>query len=138
MTNTTSFKQFKLNDELISAVTELGYEEATPVQTASIPILLEGDDLIAQAQTGTGKTAAFALPALSRIDLTLKKPQVLVLAPTRELAMQVAQAFKTYAKQVKGFNACAIYGGQDYKIQLNALSRGATSHRWYGCCFFVA
>lgn len=117
------FKALGLDATILSALTELGYEMPTPVQNQSIPILLEGRDLIAQAQTGTGKTAAFALPVLSQIDLKDSNTQALVIAPTRELAMQVAEAFKGYAKKMKGFQVTSIYGGQDYTIQLRALKK---------------
>ena len=110
--------------ELLSTLEDLGYESPSPVQEQSIPILLEGGDLLAQAQTGTGKTAAFALPILSRLDAAKNYPQALVLAPTRELAIQVAEAFKTYARKTTGFRVLPIYGGQDYSIQLKALKRG--------------
>lgn len=120
-----TFSEFSLNAAVLTAVQALGYEHPTPVQSQSIPILQKGDDLLAQAQTGTGKTAAFALPILSKLDLNLKAPQAIVLAPTRELAIQVAENFESYAKHLKGFKAIAIYGGQDYKPQLNALKRGA-------------
>lgn len=124
----SSFKSFGvlgLNSPLLSALSELGYEEPSPIQQASIPVLLEGRDILAQAQTGTGKTAAFALPILSTISLEKNYPQALVLAPTRELAIQVAQAFQQYAKHLPGFHVLPIYGGQDYRTQLKALKRGA-------------
>lgn len=124
MSSITSFSQLGLAEDLLSPIAKLGYEIPTPVQSESIPILLEGHDLLAQAQTGTGKTAAFALPALSKIDVSIKAPQVLVLAPTRELAIQVAEAFQTYAVNLESFNAIAIYGGQNYNIQFKALKRG--------------
>jgi len=118
------FNKLGLPPELLSALTELGYETPTPIQIQSIPPLMEGNDLQAQAQTGTGKTAAFALPILSNLDLSLKKPQALIIAPTRELAIQVAEAFQSYAKHLKNFHVTPIYGGQDYQIQLRALKRG--------------
>jgi ATP-dependent RNA helicase DeaD len=124
MSTAISFEQFGLKPEVLTAVTELGYENPTPVQEASIPFLMEGNDLLSQAQTGTGKTAAFALPILSHIDLETKSPQALILAPTRELAIQVAEAFQSYAKHLDGFHVAPIYGGQDYQIQLRALKRG--------------
>lgn len=120
-----SFPGFKLAKPLLDALQKLGYETPSPVQTQSIPILLEGYDLIAQAQTGTGKTAAFALPILEKINLQKTHTQALVLAPTRELAIQVAEAFQSYAKFLKGFYVTAIYGGQDYSKQIRALKRGA-------------
>ncbi len=125
MSSMKSFDQLGLDPALLSAISELGYETPTPVQEQSIPILLQGDDLLAQAQPGNGKTAAFALPILAQLDVTIKKPQALILAPTRELAIQVAEAFQSYARHLKGFNVTPIYGGQDYRIQLRALKRGA-------------
>jgi len=124
MPATTDFKSLGLIPALTTSVTELGYETPTPIQEQSIPVLMEGRDLLAQAQTGTGKTAAFALPILSRLDMSLQDPQALVIVPTRELAIQVAEAFQSYAKHMKGFHVTPIYGGQDYRIQLKALKRG--------------
>lgn len=121
---TVRFSELGLPDPIIQALTEIGYEEPSPIQAESIPSLLEGHDLLGQAQTGTGKTAAFALPLLSRIDLKQSKPQLLVLAPTRELAIQVAEAFQSYARHLKGFHVLPIYGGQSYEIQLRQLRRG--------------
>jgi ATP-dependent RNA helicase DeaD len=126
MTDTIdSFAALKLPPALLSALTDVGYETPSPIQAACIPILLAGNDLLGEAQTGTGKTAAFALPVLARIDLALKKPQALVLAPTRELAIQVAEAFQKYARHMPGFHVLPVYGGQSMVIQLRALSRGA-------------
>ncbi|CAH0991074.1 ATP-dependent RNA helicase DeaD [Sinobacterium norvegicum] len=118
------FKNLGLAEPLVRAVTELGYESPSPIQADSIPHLLEGRDIIGQAQTGTGKTAAFALPLMSRMDPTSKDPQLLVLAPTRELAIQVSEAFQSYAKHMKGFHVLPIYGGQSYDTQLRHLRRG--------------
>ncbi len=101
-----------------------GYESPSPIQAATIPPLLEGRDVVGLAQTGTGKTAAFALPILSRLDLSQKSPQALVLAPTRELALQVCEAFERYAAQVPGVKVLPVYGGQGYGVQLSALRRG--------------
>lgn len=120
----TAFNQLILNESLLKALDELGYETPSPIQAETIPLLLEGKDIIGQAQTGTGKTAAFALPLLSNLDLKQKDPQVLVLAPTRELAIQVAEAFQKYARRMKGFHVLPIYGGQDYRGQIRALERG--------------
>ncbi len=120
-----AFKELGLSQPLLSALAELGYETPTPIQEQSIPILLNGDDILAQAQTGTGKTAAFALPILSHLNIKSNKPQALVIAPTRELAIQVSEAFQSYARNIKGFHVTPIYGGQDYNIQLRALKRGA-------------
>jgi ATP-dependent RNA helicase DeaD len=124
MSATTTFSELKLETKILSALDKLGYETPTPVQAESIPALMTGRDLSVQAQTGTGKTAAFALPILSRLDLSKKEPQALVIAPTRELAIQVAEAFQSYARDLKGFHVAPIYGGQDYQIQLRALKRG--------------
>jgi len=121
---TRSFSKLGLNPPLLAALTDLGYETPTPIQEKSIPILIEGGDLLAQAPTGTGKTAAFVLPILSHLDVAKKEPQALIIVPTRELAIQVAEAFQSYAKYLKGFHVLPIYGGQDYKIQLRALKRG--------------
>ena len=118
------FNDLGLAKPVLRAVIELGYESPSPIQAQAIPILLKGHDLVGQAQTGTGKTAAFALPLLSRIDLKIKKPQVLVLTPTRELAIQVAEAFQGYAAHLKNFHILPIYGGQAYEGQLRQLKRG--------------
>ena len=126
MTSTiTSFSELELGAPLLSALNEVGYETPSPIQAACIPSLLEGHDILGEAQTGTGKTAAFALPALARIDLADLRPQVLVLAPTRELAIQVAEAFQRYARHLPGFHVLPVYGGQSYTVQLRQLKRGA-------------
>jgi len=121
---TLTFRDLGLSDALLKSLDELGYEQPTPIQAATIPLMQAGGDLIGQAQTGTGKTAAFALPLLANIELSAKKPQVLVLAPTRELAIQVAEAFQRYAAHMHGFQVLPIYGGQSYGPQLQALRRG--------------
>lgn len=118
------FSELNLASPLLKAVEELGYESTLPIQAACIPALLEGRDVLGLAQTGTGKTAAFALPLLSRIDLKNNSPQVLVLTPTRELAIQVAESFQAYARHLKGFHVLPIYGGQRYSFQFNQLRRG--------------
>jgi ATP-dependent RNA helicase DeaD len=123
-TNNKEFSGFGLNESVLRAVIELGYESPSPIQAQAIPILLKGHDLVGQAQTGTGKTAAFALPLLSRINLKTKSPQVMVLTPTRELAIQVAEAFQGYASHLKNFHIVPIYGGQSYTGQLRQLKRG--------------
>ncbi|OGT41706.1 MAG: hypothetical protein A3F13_03005 [Gammaproteobacteria bacterium RIFCSPHIGHO2_12_FULL_40_19] len=120
-----AFAHFGLEKSILSALSDLGYERATPIQEQGIPILLNGEDLLAQAQTGTGKTATFALPILSRLDHAVRAPQALILVPTRELAIQVAEAFQSYAKQMKGFSVTPIYGGQDFNTQLRSLKRGS-------------
>lgn len=121
---TLNFADLALSTAVMDAIKRIGYEQPSPIQAEAIPHLLEGSDLIGTAQTGTGKTAAFALPLLSKIDLDDKNTQVLVLAPTRELAIQVAEAFKTYASAMKGFNVLPIYGGQSMDTQLRQLKRG--------------
>ncbi len=120
-----NFNDLGLSDPVMRGLEEIGYESPSPIQAAIIPHVLEGNDVIGQAQTGTGKTAAFALPLLSKIDLKrTKTPQVLVLAPTRELAIQVAEAFQKYANALDGFHVVPIYGGQDFRAQLRQLNRG--------------
>ncbi len=118
------FSDLNLSAPLLKVLKEVGYEAPSPIQAATIPILLANHDVLGQAQTGTGKTAAFALPILSRIDIKQTAPQALVLAPTRELAIQVAEAFQTYATHIPGFHVLPIYGGQSYGPQLSALRRG--------------
>jgi ATP-dependent RNA helicase DeaD len=120
----SEFSQLALSAPILKAVKEAGYESPSPIQAQSIPPLLEGRDLLGQAQTGTGKTAAFALPLLSRLDLSLKQPQILVLTPTRELALQVAEAMQTYARHLKNFHILPLYGGQGMDTQLRGLRRG--------------
>jgi ATP-dependent RNA helicase DeaD len=120
----TAFNQLALSRPVLKVLDDVGYEIPTPIQAQTIPLMLEGKDVIGQAQTGTGKTAAFALPILSNLDLKQKQPQVLVLTPTRELAIQVAEAFQKYATHIKGFHVLPIYGGQDYRTQIRALERG--------------
>jgi ATP-dependent RNA helicase DeaD len=122
--SSASFRDLALSEPVLRALTDVGYEAPTPIQAATIPVLLSGADMLGQAQTGTGKTAAFALPALSKLDLSRHEPQVLVLVPTRELALQVSEAFLRYAAHLKGFHVLPIYGGQSYQPQLNALRRG--------------
>ncbi|MBT4348849.1 MAG: DEAD/DEAH box helicase, partial [Methylococcales bacterium] len=123
-TTVTLFKDLNLSDPVLKSLNSVGYETPTPIQARTIPPLLLGKDVLGEAQTGTGKTAAFALPILSRIDTKKKIPQVLVLAPTRELAIQVAEAFQRYASKIKGFHVLPVYGGQDYSGQIRALKRG--------------
>ncbi|MEL6544433.1 MAG: DEAD/DEAH box helicase [Myxococcota bacterium] len=123
--NASSFDALGLPSSLVQTLKQVGYERPSPIQAQAIPFLLGEGDLVAQAQTGTGKTAAFALPLLSQIDLNLTSPQVLVLTPTRELALQVTQAFEKYARAMSGFFALPVYGGQDYSSQLRGLKRGA-------------
>jgi len=123
-TSAEGFNSLALAQPILSALESVGYETPSPIQSQTIPFLLEGKDVLGMAQTGTGKTAAFALPLLSRIDLKQKSPQVMVLAPTRELAIQVAESFKTYASFMKGFEVLPIYGGQDYGGQIRQLKKG--------------
>jgi ATP-dependent RNA helicase DeaD len=120
-----SFGDLALLPAVLSAVQTLGYETPSPIQAQTIPALLEGRDMLGQAQTGTGKTAAFALPLLSRIELTRREPQVLVLAPTRELAQQVAVSFSKYGQNLQGLEVATLCGGMEYRDQLQALRRGA-------------
>ncbi|RKZ98926.1 MAG: ATP-dependent helicase [Gammaproteobacteria bacterium] len=117
------FSELGLSEPVLKAVNQAGYETPSPIQAQSITPLIEGRDLLGQAQTGTGKTAAFSLPLLSRLDVKAKKPQMLVLAPTRELAIQVAEAIQSYAKYMKGLHVLPIYGGQSMGIQLRQLQR---------------
>ena len=119
-----SFAQLGLPESLLAALREVGYETPSPIQAACIPVLLAGSDLLGEAQTGTGKTAAFALPLLAHLDLSNKSPQALVLTPTRELAIQVAEALQKYAHHLPGFHVLPLYGGQSMVVQLRALSRG--------------
>jgi len=119
-----TFAALGLPAPLLEALAAVGYETPSPIQAATIPHLLTGRDVLGQAQTGTGKTAAFALPLLARIDASVAKPQALILAPTRELAIQVAEALQKYAAKLPGFHVLPIYGGQSYQPQLAALKRG--------------
>ncbi|MEW8396356.1 MAG: DEAD/DEAH box helicase [Candidatus Thiodiazotropha sp.] len=119
-----SFLDLQLPRHLLKALDEVGYETPSPIQAQTIPYLLQGRDLLGHAPTGTGKTAAFALPLLSRLDTRQHHPQVLVLTPTRELAIQVAEAFQRYATHIKGFHVLPVYGGQDYSGQIRQLKRG--------------
>ncbi|WP_028864694.1 DEAD/DEAH box helicase [Psychromonas aquimarina] len=121
---TITFSDLNLPESILKVVSELGYETPSPIQEQCIPHLLNGEDVLGLAQTGTGKTAAFALPLLANIDISANHPQVLVLAPTRELAIQVAEAFQTYARHLRGFHVLPIYGGQSYDIQFKQLRRG--------------
>ena len=120
----SSFQSLGLPSELIQALEDVGYETPSPIQLGAIPPLLEGKDLLGHAPTGTGKTAAFALPLLANIDLDSRHQQVLVLTPTRELAIQVAEAFQRYANHLKDFHVLPVYGGQEYSGQIRALRRG--------------
>ena len=120
----SNFSDMNLPAPLLAVLDEVGYEKPTPIQAQSIPHLLAGQDLLGHAPTGTGKTAAFALPLLARTDIGRKQVQTMVLTPTRELAIQVAEAFQRYASHLKGFHVLPIYGGQDYAGQIRQLKRG--------------
>jgi ATP-dependent RNA helicase DeaD len=122
---TPGFRELGLTAPLLEALASVGYETPTPIQAQTIPLLLSGSDLLGQAQTGTGKTAAFALPILAQTELRRMTPQALVLVPTRELAIQVAEAFQRYASHLQGFHVLPLYGGQSYVPQLKGLKRGA-------------
>ena len=121
----STFRDLNLAAPLLAALDEVGYETPSPIQAQAIPHLMKGLDLLGHAPTGTGKTAAFALPLLSRLDIAAKHVQVMTLTPTRELAIQVAEAFQRYAAHIRGFHVLPIYGGQDYGGQLRQLKRGA-------------
>ncbi len=118
------FSDLGLSEPVMQGLSDAGYESPSPIQAEIIPYVLDNRDVLGQAQTGTGKTAAFALPVLSKIDTSLRDPQVLVLAPTRELAIQVAEAFQKYGSHIKGFHVLPIYGGASYDGQLRQLKRG--------------
>lgn len=118
------FNDLGLSDSILKILDSIGYEKPSPIQEQCITYLLDGKDVIGQAQTGTGKTAAFALPLLDKIDLNLNAPQLLILTPTRELAIQVSEAVQTYARGMKDFHVLPIYGGQSYDVQLRPLKRG--------------
>lgn len=121
-----TFADLGIDDRVLAAIADVGYESPSPIQAATIPPLLDGADVVGLAQTGTGKTAAFAIPILMGIEATGKLPRALVLAPTRELAIQVAEAFGRYATHIPGLHVLPIYGGQAYGVQLSGLRRGAS------------
>ncbi|WP_448851166.1 DEAD/DEAH box helicase [Corynebacterium sp. 335C] len=121
----TGFDGLELPDDVVDAVAKVGFESPSPIQAATIPTLMSGRDVVGLAQTGTGKTAAFALPILARIAPGVRRPQALVLAPTRELALQVADSFQQFADHLGGIHVLPIYGGQSYGVQLSGLRRGA-------------
>ena len=120
----TTFADLGLKAPILEALNDLGYEKPSPIQAECIPHLLSGRDVLGMAQTGSGKTAAFSLPLLNNIDPDLRAPQILVLAPTRELAVQVAEAMTEFSKHMRGVNVVALYGGQRYDVQLRALRQG--------------
>lgn len=121
---TTTFQDLSLPEAILKVLTEQGYETPTPIQAEAIPEFLKGNSILAQSKTGSGKTASFALPILSQLDLSEKRVQALILAPTRELALQVAESFKTYSKYLKGVKVLPIYGGQSFRDQLHHLKDG--------------
>ena len=120
-----AFAALGLPDAILHSLAKLGFNEPTPIQAQSIPALLEGKDILGEAQTGTGKTAAFGLPALAKIDPQKRFPQLLILAPTRELAIQVAEAVSSFASHMRGIKVATLYGGQPYGPQIGQLERGA-------------
>ncbi|MBQ2238757.1 MAG: DEAD/DEAH box helicase, partial [Lachnospiraceae bacterium] len=121
---TVRFEELDLRPEILRAVVEMGFEEATPIQAKAIPVIMDGDDIVGQAQTGTGKTAAFGIPILSKIDPKLKKTQALILCPTRELAIQVAEEIRKLSKFLHGIKVLPIYGGQEITKQIRSLKGG--------------
>ncbi|MDO3382186.1 DEAD/DEAH box helicase [Gilvimarinus algae] len=125
LSDSITFTDLALSEPVLKAIAKVGYETPSPIQAQAIPALLAGKDIVGLAQTGTGKTAAFALPMLSQVDTRSQNTQILVLAPTRELAIQVAEAFQRYASEMPGFHVLPIYGGQDMRGQLRQLKRGA-------------
>ncbi|MGH8046444.1 MAG: DEAD/DEAH box helicase, partial [Chthoniobacterales bacterium] len=122
--NKKPFSELGLSPDLLKAVEKMGYEEASPIQSEAIPVLLSGSDVIGQSQTGSGKTAAFAIPAIEKVDPALRAPQVLILCPTRELAVQVAEEVAKLAFFKKGVRELPIYGGQSYDRQFRGLQQG--------------
>ena len=122
---TAGFETLGLAEPVFRAIKDLGFETPSKIQEKAIPVLLEGHDLIGQAQTGTGKTAAFGLPLLSKLDVEQKSVQALILTPTRELAIQISEALQSFAKYLPGFHILPIYGGASYETQIKSLKRGA-------------
>ena len=123
---TVKFEELGLYPQLLRAIKEMGFEEATPIQSQAIPVVMSGVDVIGQAQTGTGKTASFGIPLLMKVDPNNKKTQAIVLSPTRELAIQSAEEIRKLAKYMHGIKVLPIYGGQDISRQIKALKGGAT------------
>ena len=119
------FDELNINDKILKAVKEMGFEAASPIQGAAIPVVLEGRDIVGQAQTGTGKTAAFGIPLLEKMDTKVKRPQAMILCPTRELAIQVADEIRKLAKFMHGAKVLPIYGGQNITNQIRSLKTGA-------------
>ena len=124
MMDTTRFEELELMPEIVRAVEDMGFEETTPIQAQAIPVMLSGVDVIGQAQTGTGKTAAFGIPLLQKVDPENRKLQALILCPTRELAIQVAEELRSLAKYMHGVKILPIYGGQDIGKQIRSLKGG--------------
>lgn len=124
MSDIKEFRQIELSEKILSALDKIGFTEPTPIQAATIPLLLKGVDLLGKAQTGTGKTAAFALPLLNNVDLSQKKPQAIIMAPTRELAIQVAAEVKLLGQNIDGLKVLEVYGGTSIVDQMRALNRG--------------
>ncbi|CVK32030.1 DEAD-box ATP-dependent RNA helicase CshA (fragment) [Methanoculleus bourgensis] len=125
MENNITFQDFNISQKTLQAIQDMGFEEPTPIQVSTIPVILEGRDVTGQAQTGTGKTAAFGVPAIEQVDVGNRETQVLVLSPTRELAIQTAEEFARLAKHHRGLNILPIYGGQPIERQFRGLRRGA-------------
>src|SRR5690554_175806 len=125
MTEFNTFSALELPEPILRAISEMGYTIPTPIQQQAIPALLEHKNVLGEAQTGTGKTAAFGLPALANIDTKVRGAQVLVVAPTRELALQVAEQIEAMGKHMRGLNVATIYGGSPYGPQVKLLRGGA-------------
>src|SRR5450631_966591 len=119
------FSELGLSDEILKAIDKLGFEQAAPIQAEAIPVLMSGRDVVGQSQTGSGKTAAFAIPAIEKTDANLKAVQILILCPTRELAVQVAEEFHKLTLFKRGISSLPIYGGQSYERQFWGLKQGA-------------
>lgn len=119
------FDELNLYPEVLRAIEDMGFEEASPIQAQAIPVVMSGVDVIGQAQTGTGKTAAFGIPILHKVDPSNKKTQVIVLSPTRELAIQSAEEIRKLAKYMHGVKVLPVYGGQEINKQIRSLKGGA-------------
>ena len=132
---TIRFDELELNPKILRGIKDMGFEEATPIQAQGIPAVLSGRDVIGQAQTGTGKTAAFGIPVLESVDASSHKTQVIILSPTRELAIQVADEIRKLAKYMHGVKVLPVYGGQDISRQIKALKGGADYYRNPGASY---
>src|SRR5438874_5218638 len=119
------FSELGISAELLKAIDKMGFEQASPIQAAAIPVLMAGHDVVGQSQTGSGKTAAFAVPAIEKVDPQLRAVQVLILCPTRELAVQVSEEFHKLTLFKRGIHALPVYGGQSYERQIMGLRQGA-------------